>query len=328
MPRSHTRSIENVQVCGTEVLTSGSDGLVCWDPRTQSPSAYASLPINPAVKSSPLIGVVSDRVSPQYIFASRANQIAILDRRALSEPIRVFTVNDDDITNLDIDDKSYFLAASDDTGDIKLIDLRQLYSQPALTSPINTTSVDVNKEATAFNESYTTHVIDSTILTQTDIETSTTGSLPLSKTPTLLQSGDPLNTGTLNTRSYLSPKDFSDVRPIDSSVLRGHENVCSGFKFRPQTNSKGFSGGFDCAIMSWDTTKRKILTKVDASAIPATDSAGSTSAAQSINPPFVYSLSCSNSGEEFAIGLGNGLVSIFTCLKEGTFHRIKFIIVK
>ncbi|KAI8893669.1 WD40-repeat-containing domain protein [Globomyces pollinis-pini] len=83
-----------------------------------------------------------------------------------------------------------------------------------------------------------------------------------------------------------------------------HTNIASCFSFRPTTPWQCWSGGFDSFVHCWDFSTGKIISSL------STESESFQSDKQNINPPYVNSLCFTENGNNAAIGLGNGMISL------------------
>ncbi|XP_041120694.1 WD repeat-containing protein 53-like [Polyodon spathula] len=61
--------------------------------------------------------------SPNKVYVSHGEAISILDVRALKEPVNLFRVSEDEINCLSVNETDSLLAAADDSGSIKILDL-------------------------------------------------------------------------------------------------------------------------------------------------------------------------------------------------------------
>ncbi|XP_071422927.1 WD repeat-containing protein 53 [Pithys albifrons albifrons] len=100
------------------VVSGGECGeLALWD-GGGSPAAQLRLPGQDDVTS-----VVFSARRPSTLYASHGETISVLDTRSLQEPLERFHVNEEEINCLSVNDTDGFLAAADDSGAIKIVDL-------------------------------------------------------------------------------------------------------------------------------------------------------------------------------------------------------------
>ncbi|NXG11226.1 WDR53 protein, partial [Sakesphorus luctuosus] len=100
------------------VVSGGERGeLTLWD-GGGSPAAQLRLPGQDDVTSA-----VFSTHRPSTLYASHGETISVLDTRSLQEPLERFHVNEEEINCLSLNDTDGFLAAADDSGAIKIVDL-------------------------------------------------------------------------------------------------------------------------------------------------------------------------------------------------------------
>ncbi|NWW69641.1 WDR53 protein, partial [Climacteris rufus] len=83
-----------------------------------SPAAQLRLP-----QADDVTSVVFSSRRPGTLFASHGESISVLDVRSLQEPLERFHVNQEEINCLSVNHTDTFLAAADDSGAIKVLDL-------------------------------------------------------------------------------------------------------------------------------------------------------------------------------------------------------------
>lgn len=64
------------------------------------------------------------KVKENILYASFDDQVKVYDLKNLSEPLECFHVNQEEINQMVLDEKEKYLAACDDSGEIKIIDLQ------------------------------------------------------------------------------------------------------------------------------------------------------------------------------------------------------------
>ncbi|NXP22132.1 WDR53 protein, partial [Scytalopus superciliaris] len=115
----HSCSVLCLGVSAQGLVVSGSERgeLALWD-GGGSPAAQLRLPGQDDVTSA----VFSAR-HPSALYAAHGETISVLDVRSLQEPLERFHVNEEEINSLSVNDTDGFLAAADDSGAIKVLDL-------------------------------------------------------------------------------------------------------------------------------------------------------------------------------------------------------------
>ncbi|XP_025751929.1 WD repeat-containing protein 53 [Manacus vitellinus] len=115
----HSSSVLCLSVSAEGLVVSGAERgeLALWD-GGGSPAGQLRLPGEEDVTSA----VFSAR-RPSTLYTSHGETISVLDVRALQEPLERFHVNEEEINCLSLSDTDSFLAAADDSGAIKVVDL-------------------------------------------------------------------------------------------------------------------------------------------------------------------------------------------------------------
>ncbi|CEP13338.1 hypothetical protein [Parasitella parasitica] len=90
---------------------------------------------------------------------------------------------------------------------------------------------------------------------------------------------------------------------IYKKTLVKHSNICMSVKFRAKQSWQLWSGGMDSKLYEWDFS-RGIPTNI------YDTNSKEPSSAQMFNPPFVYEIATSHTGEWIAAGLGDGTVRL------------------
>ncbi|KFP69276.1 WD repeat-containing protein 53, partial [Acanthisitta chloris] len=116
----HSSSILCLQVSTEGLVASGAERgeLALWDGGGTAPVAQLQLPADDDVSS-----VLFSTRCPTMLFAAHGQSIALLDVRALKEPLEHFHLNDEEINCLSLNHTDTLLAAADDSGAIKVVDL-------------------------------------------------------------------------------------------------------------------------------------------------------------------------------------------------------------
>lgn len=115
----HSSSILCLNVSQDGLVASGAEGgeLILWNgegtpvERTQFQKADDVT----CVEFSP--------TCPRRLYASHGESVSILDLRCLKEPVESFHVNEEEINGFSVNETNSLLAAADDSGEIKIIDL-------------------------------------------------------------------------------------------------------------------------------------------------------------------------------------------------------------
>lgn len=121
----HTSSVLSLDVNREGVLVSGGEDELCiWskDGTSQSKLPFTSH-LSSGRDSKEVNSVCFCVKNPERLYASCGNKILVYDLRNLASTVCEFQFNADEINQLDIHDKGTFLAACDDSGEIKVIDV-------------------------------------------------------------------------------------------------------------------------------------------------------------------------------------------------------------
>ncbi|NXA06047.1 WDR53 protein, partial [Sapayoa aenigma] len=115
----HSCSILCLTVSAEGLVVSGGERgeLALWD-GGGIPAGQLRLPEEDDVTS-----VVFSARRPSTLYASHGETISVLDVRSLQEPLERFHVNEEEINCLSLSDTDSYLAAADDSGAIKVMDL-------------------------------------------------------------------------------------------------------------------------------------------------------------------------------------------------------------
>ena len=74
-------------------------------------------------KADDVTSVVFSPRHPARLYTSHGETVSLLDARSLKEPVEGFHVNEEEINCLSVNETDSFLAAADDSGAIKVMDL-------------------------------------------------------------------------------------------------------------------------------------------------------------------------------------------------------------
>lgn len=91
--------------------------LTLWD-GGGTPAGQLQLP-----EADDVTSVVFSPCCPTRLYTSHGETISLLDVRSLKEPVECFHVNEEEINCLSVNETDNFLAAADDSGAIKVMDL-------------------------------------------------------------------------------------------------------------------------------------------------------------------------------------------------------------
>ncbi|XP_042501628.1 WD repeat-containing protein 53 isoform X1 [Macadamia integrifolia] len=104
------------------VATSGEDGCICWyDLRCKD------LLFTMDLGKKPISSICFSPGNEDVVYASSGTEVMCLDVHLASswKPLNSYSYNKDEINQVACSSKSSFLAAADDSGEIKIIDIRQ-----------------------------------------------------------------------------------------------------------------------------------------------------------------------------------------------------------
>ncbi|NXV00255.1 WDR53 protein, partial [Cettia cetti] len=115
----HSSPVLCLNVSAEGLVASGAERgeLALWD-GGGSPVAQLRLP-----EAEDVTSVLFSARRPSTLYASHGETISVLDVRCLQEPPQRFHVNEEEINCLSLNDTDGFLAAADDSGAIKVVDL-------------------------------------------------------------------------------------------------------------------------------------------------------------------------------------------------------------
>nr|XP_005489657.2 WD repeat-containing protein 53 [Zonotrichia albicollis] len=115
----HSCSVLCLAVSAEGLVASGAERgeLALWD---GAGSAVAQLRLPQA---EDVTSVVFSARRPSTLYAAHGENISVLDVRSLQEPLQRFHVNEEEINCLSVNDADSLLAAADDSGAIKVVDL-------------------------------------------------------------------------------------------------------------------------------------------------------------------------------------------------------------
>ncbi|EDO28438.1 predicted protein, partial [Nematostella vectensis] len=117
----HIESILSLDVNADGILSSGGEDCLCVWTKDGSPN----IKVNPSGEKREITSVCFSPCYPEQLYASSETKIYCYDLRNLSSSTLEYDVNEDEINQLAVHDKGRYLAAGDDTGTIKVIDLQE-----------------------------------------------------------------------------------------------------------------------------------------------------------------------------------------------------------
>ncbi|KAI9499328.1 WD40-repeat-containing domain protein [Zychaea mexicana] len=113
-----------------------------------------------------------------------------------------------------------------------------------------------------------------------------------------------------NGKYLATADDQGEVKVIDlerhkpyKKLVKKHDNICMAVRFRAKKPWEVWSGGLDCRLFQWDFSRGVPVNGYDTNANEA-------SSAQMFNPPFVYSIDTSPTGNWVAAGLGDCSIQV------------------
>ncbi|XP_026557211.1 WD repeat-containing protein 53 [Pseudonaja textilis] len=116
----HSSSVLSLNVSKDGLLASGAEGgeLTIWNAEG-NPLECVQLQ-----KAEDVTSIVFSPTCSRRLYVSHGEIISMLDIRCLKEPVECFHVNEEEINCLSVNETDSFLAAADDSGAIKIIDLQ------------------------------------------------------------------------------------------------------------------------------------------------------------------------------------------------------------
>lgn len=115
----HSSSILCLNVSKDGLVASGAEGgeLTIWN-EEGNPLERTRIQ-----NADDITCVMFSPTCPRRLYASHGEIISVLDVRSLKKPVDFFHVNEEEINYLSVNETDKFLAAADDSGAIKIIDL-------------------------------------------------------------------------------------------------------------------------------------------------------------------------------------------------------------
>ncbi|KAL5698286.1 hypothetical protein ACHQM5_029345 [Ranunculus cassubicifolius] len=103
------------------IATSGEDGYICWfDMRCKD--VMFTMEVH-----KPISSICFKHGNEEVLYACSGTEVISFDVRVASswKPLEIYNYNKEEINQVSCSSKSSFIAAADDSGDIKIIDIRQ-----------------------------------------------------------------------------------------------------------------------------------------------------------------------------------------------------------
>jgi len=116
----HSASVLCVDVhqASCQVVSGGEDGRLClWAPEGQLLTSYTQ-------DDSECTSAVFSHNNPHIVYAAFGEEVHMLDLNRSKDPVFVFKSNQDEVNQLVLDSKDKFLAAGDDSGEVKVYGLQ------------------------------------------------------------------------------------------------------------------------------------------------------------------------------------------------------------
>ncbi|XP_056004330.1 WD repeat-containing protein 53-like [Ostrea edulis] len=115
----HSGSVLCVDVLEDVVVSGGENGELCqWNIEGKLISKYTE-------SESACTSVLISKVKKDVIYTSFDDKVKVFIRVDFTAPLDTFSYNSDEINQIAVDEKEKYLAASDDMGEIKVIDLSE-----------------------------------------------------------------------------------------------------------------------------------------------------------------------------------------------------------
>ncbi|XP_060578089.1 WD repeat-containing protein 53-like isoform X2 [Ruditapes philippinarum] len=104
---------------GSRIISGGEDGEICLWTRdgTLSHKLHG--------ENEDCTGVYISRTKESIFYASLGNTVKVFDSRNIQSPVESYQFNEEEIDQIVLDEKEGFLAACDDSGDVKIISLQE-----------------------------------------------------------------------------------------------------------------------------------------------------------------------------------------------------------
>ncbi|XP_063771611.1 WD repeat-containing protein 53 isoform X2 [Pseudophryne corroboree] len=115
----HSNAILSLAISKDKVVASGAEGgeLTVW---SEQGHPLGKLHMN---GGDDVTGVVFSPISSTKLYASHGEIISVLDTRVFKEPVENFSVNKEEINCISVNETDSLLAAADDSGAVKVLDL-------------------------------------------------------------------------------------------------------------------------------------------------------------------------------------------------------------
>lgn len=117
----HKESVLSLDINTFGVIASGGeDNRLCVWTADGTPSTKVTSP-----NDCEVAGICFSKEKPEQLFFSAGTKIFNYDLRSMTGPLCEYEYNEDEINQIVVQDKGQYLAACDDTGAVKIIDLHQ-----------------------------------------------------------------------------------------------------------------------------------------------------------------------------------------------------------
>lgn len=121
MAGGHTTSILCVDcnTDGSSIISGGEEGEICFWKRdgTLTHKLHSG--------EDDCTGICIVRNTENLFYAALGNIVKLFDERNLPEPVQTYQYNEEEINQIVTDEKEHFLAACDDSGEVKIISLQE-----------------------------------------------------------------------------------------------------------------------------------------------------------------------------------------------------------
>ncbi|XP_021351299.1 WD repeat-containing protein 53-like [Mizuhopecten yessoensis] len=117
----HTSTVLCVDVKkdGSNIASGGEGGQIClWSTSGTLIHKYVNL-------NTDCGSICFSKEKENMLYSSFDDKICVFDLKNFSEPVETFNVNQDEVNQIVLDEKEKFLAACDDSGEIKILDIQE-----------------------------------------------------------------------------------------------------------------------------------------------------------------------------------------------------------
>lgn len=104
---------------GSRIISGGEDGEVClWERNGSLLHKLHSLPED-------CTSVLFSRTTESLFYVATGTAVKVFDERSLQQSVENYQFNEEEINQVVLDEKEHYLAACDDTGEVKIISLEE-----------------------------------------------------------------------------------------------------------------------------------------------------------------------------------------------------------